>query len=154
MQALLLPKKRTPAETRKMLKALLDMLDAEREWTPDGLEQLFRDFTEKLGWKTRELFMTVRVAVTGRKASPPLFETLAVLGKLPPAVLLSGVENNDAFDPGAEFEVIVPASFALTGLSYEAEETKLPGGGRAFRFRRTDFLPDRDLCVAWRKRPE
>ena len=25
--------------------------------------------------------MTVRVAVTGRKASPPLFETMAVLGK-------------------------------------------------------------------------
>ncbi len=28
-----------------------------------------------------ELFMAVRVAVTGRAASPPLFETLAVLGK-------------------------------------------------------------------------
>ncbi len=36
---------------------------------------------EKAGWATGELFMAVRVATTGRAATPPLFETLVVLGK-------------------------------------------------------------------------
>ncbi len=35
----------------------------------------------RAGWAASELFMAVRVATTGRAASPPLFETLAVLGK-------------------------------------------------------------------------
>ena len=36
---------------------------------------------ESSGWPAKELFMTVRVAVTGKAATPPLFETMAVLGK-------------------------------------------------------------------------
>ncbi len=78
---LLKPKKRTGPETAKMLKKLLDRLDADREWIPDEMEQMFRDFTEEMGWKTREVFMTVRVAVSGRKASPPLFDTMVVAGR-------------------------------------------------------------------------
>ena len=35
----------------------------------------------RTGWKTKHAFMLLRLAVTGRKASPPLFETMAVLGK-------------------------------------------------------------------------
>jgi len=34
-----------------------------------------------LGLKTGQLFGTLRVAVTGRTAAPPLFQTMAVLGK-------------------------------------------------------------------------
>jgi glutamyl-tRNA synthetase len=32
------------------------------------------------GWKAGDLFMAIRVAVTGRTATPPLFETLVALG--------------------------------------------------------------------------
>jgi len=78
---LLKPKKRTGPETAKMLTKLVDRLDADREWDPEQMEQMFRDFTEELGWKTREVFMTVRVAITGRKASPPLFDTMVVCGR-------------------------------------------------------------------------
>ena len=81
VQDLLKPKKRTGPETAKMLTKLVDRLDAEREWNPDQMEQLFRDFTEQMGWKTGEVFMTVRVAVTGRKASPGLFDTMVVAGR-------------------------------------------------------------------------
>ena len=51
-----------------------------------------RAFAEAAGWRPRTLFMTVRVAVTGRAATPPLFETLAVLGKevVPPAPAARG----------------------------------------------------------------
>ena len=36
---------------------------------------------ERFDFCTRDLFLPIRVAITGRKAAPPLFETLAVLGK-------------------------------------------------------------------------
>jgi nondiscriminating glutamyl-tRNA synthetase len=46
-----------------------------------GIERVLRSAVEELGWKTGELFMFVRFVQTSRKASPPLFETMAVLGK-------------------------------------------------------------------------
>jgi glutamyl-tRNA synthetase len=78
----LVPKGRSPGETAKVLRALLeDEVDRLLDWTPEALEEALRRFGEKKDWPPKELFMTVRVAATGRKASPPLFETLAVLGK-------------------------------------------------------------------------
>jgi hypothetical protein len=50
-------------------------------WTHEALEKACRDFCEKTGWKTKELFMPIRIAVTGRAASPPLFETMVAIGK-------------------------------------------------------------------------
>jgi glutamyl-tRNA synthetase len=34
-----------------------------------------------MGLKTGQMFQPIRVAVTGRNASPPLFETLELLGR-------------------------------------------------------------------------
>jgi glutamyl-tRNA synthetase len=78
----LVPKGRSSAETAKLLKGLLEEeVDRVLDWNAQTLEESLRRFTEEKGWTPKELFMTVRVAATGRKASPPLFETLAVLGK-------------------------------------------------------------------------
>jgi glutamyl-tRNA synthetase len=78
----LVPKSRTAAETQKLVRALVeDELDPLFEWKKDTLEGRIRAFADRAGWPPAELFMTVRVATTGRAASPPLFETLAVLGK-------------------------------------------------------------------------
>ena len=78
----MVPKGRTPAETQKLLRALVEEeLDLLLDWRRETIEAGIRRFAEKAGWSTGELFMTVRVATTGRAASPPLFETLAVLGK-------------------------------------------------------------------------
>jgi glutamyl-tRNA synthetase len=80
--AAMVPKGRTPAEASKALRALLEEeLDAIMEWGKGPVEASIRRFAEKAGWAPNELFMAVRVATTGRSASPPLFETLAVLGK-------------------------------------------------------------------------
>lgn len=46
----------------------------------DELEGALRALTEQRGWKAGDLFMAIRVAVTGRTATPPLFETLVALG--------------------------------------------------------------------------
>ncbi len=78
----MVPKGRTPVDTSKLLKALVEEeLDLLLDWRKDTLEAPIRRFGEKAGWPPGELFMAVRVATTGRAASPPLFETLAVLGK-------------------------------------------------------------------------
>jgi glutamyl-tRNA synthetase len=78
----MVPKGRTPAETSKVLRALLEeAVDPVLEWERETVEAGIRGFGERVGWAPNELFMAVRVAATGRAASPPLFETLAVLGK-------------------------------------------------------------------------
>ncbi|MEZ0240674.1 MAG: glutamate--tRNA ligase [Chloroflexota bacterium] len=46
----------------------------------DELEPPLRALAEARGWKAGDLFMAIRVAVTGRTATPPLFDTLVALG--------------------------------------------------------------------------
>jgi glutamyl-tRNA synthetase len=80
--AAMTPKGRTAAESSKALRALLEEeIDPLLDWTKDALEAAIRRFGERSSWPAKDLFMAVRVATTGRAASPPLFETLAVLGK-------------------------------------------------------------------------
>ncbi len=47
----------------------------------ESLETVLRPLAVELGLKTGQLFGTLRVATTGRTAAPPLFQTMAVLGK-------------------------------------------------------------------------
>ncbi len=46
----------------------------------EELEPRLRGLAETRGWKVGDLFMAIRVAVTGRTATPPLFDTLVALG--------------------------------------------------------------------------
>ena len=78
----MLPKGRTPADVSKALGALLERsIDPLLDWNAEAVESALRAFAESEGWPAKELYMTVRLAATGRTATPPLFETLAVLGK-------------------------------------------------------------------------
>jgi glutamyl-tRNA synthetase len=82
VQGEMIPKGRAPKELSKLLGELSDEYDAHRgAFTAAALEPITRAFTEARGWKTKELFMVLRIVVTGRTASPPLFETMEVLGK-------------------------------------------------------------------------
>jgi glutamyl-tRNA synthetase len=47
----------------------------------EALEAALRAGAQKLGIKTGQMFQPIRVAVCGRKAAPPLFQTLEVLGR-------------------------------------------------------------------------
>jgi glutamyl-tRNA synthetase len=51
------------------------------DWTHDAIEKTLRDLAESLEIKTGELFYPLRIAITGKTASPGLFETMLVLGK-------------------------------------------------------------------------
>ncbi len=62
-------------ETGQHRLGQLEMFDTE------SLEALLRPLAVELGLKTGQLFGALRTAVTGRTAAPPLFQTMAVLGK-------------------------------------------------------------------------
>jgi glutamyl-tRNA synthetase len=78
----LVPRGRTPVEAARGLGELLEKhLDPLLDWQAAAIEAAVRAFVEASGWDAKEAFMAVRVAATGRAATPPLFETLEVLGK-------------------------------------------------------------------------
>ncbi len=79
--ALLIGKKMTGDSSLQALEVSQQRLDQLVSFDEDSLEALLRPLAEELGLKTGQLFGTLRVAVTGRTAAPPLFQTMAVLGK-------------------------------------------------------------------------
>ncbi len=80
---LLVPKKGEPADARRALeraRALISELD-DADFSADVLEQRFREAADAEGMKAGDFFTPVRVAVTGRTVSPPLFASLELLGR-------------------------------------------------------------------------
>jgi glutamyl-tRNA synthetase len=80
--ALLVPKRWDAATTADGLKAARDVIAdvGQVSFEADELEPRLRELAEARGWKAGDLFMAIRVAVTGRTATPPLFDTLVALG--------------------------------------------------------------------------
>jgi glutamyl-tRNA synthetase len=83
-----------PYETKLLLQRLSDKSIAIRalattrdklaslaSFDATSLENLLRSLSAELGLKTGEFFGLLRVAVTSRTATPPLFQTMVVLGK-------------------------------------------------------------------------
>lgn len=68
-------------ESIKIYTLLAEKIDDLRDFSGAALEEFMRVFCEEAAVKTRDLFMPIRLIVTGKKASPPLFDTMAVLGK-------------------------------------------------------------------------
>jgi len=77
----LMPKGRDPAATASALRSAADTLRALTDWTPESIEAALRALAERLDWSSRDLFMALRVAVTGRTVTPPLIESISRLGK-------------------------------------------------------------------------
>jgi glutamyl-tRNA synthetase len=68
-------------DVQKALLELVEKLEAREGFDAPMIEEVSRQWVEGTGWKSKHAFMLLRLAVTGRKASPPLFETMSVLGK-------------------------------------------------------------------------
>jgi glutamyl-tRNA synthetase len=79
----LVPKGQDAGATAAALKAAADRLRHLSAWDHDTLEHSLRTLGEEIGWSSRDLFMTLRVAVTGRIVTPPLIESIARLGRDP-----------------------------------------------------------------------
>jgi glutamyl-tRNA synthetase len=70
------------AEAAPVLKAALTSLDALPEWSTAEIEQALKAaLVDGLGLKPRKAFGPVRVAVSGRTVSPPLYESMELLGR-------------------------------------------------------------------------
>ncbi|HLA16041.1 MAG TPA: glutamate--tRNA ligase [Candidatus Limnocylindrales bacterium] len=80
--ALLVPKRWDAATARDGLAAARETIAATGtvSFEADELEPSLRSLAEGRSWKAGDLFMAIRVAVTGRTATPPLFDTLVALG--------------------------------------------------------------------------
>ena len=70
----------TPAAVPK-LEALAAWLKEQPAWEPAALEANFKPWVEAQGWSLKEVAQATRVALTGRSASPGLFDVMQVLGK-------------------------------------------------------------------------
>ena len=72
----LVGKNMTPAESAEAARKALDLLKIDLRTG----EQPLRDLAEELGLKPGQLFGILRAAVTGQRVSPPLFESMMIIG--------------------------------------------------------------------------
>ncbi len=79
--SLLIAKNMSQVSTVKALELAKQRLEQLEVFDAESLEAMLRPLAVELGLKTGQLFGTLRVAVTGQIAAPPLFQTMAVLGK-------------------------------------------------------------------------
>jgi glutamyl-tRNA synthetase len=70
------------ADAQQVLDAALGALDGVADWKPDAIESALKAaLLDELGLKPRKAFGPIRVAATGSTVSPPLFESLELLGR-------------------------------------------------------------------------
>lgn len=77
---LLVPQKMSLADIPNLLQRARAIL-AQTDFTHDALDQALRAEAQTLGIKPGQMFQPIRVAVCGKMVAPPLFETLAILGR-------------------------------------------------------------------------
>jgi glutamyl-tRNA synthetase len=66
---------------RAVLTATADALESVEPWEAAQLEVALKELTERLGTKPRQAYAPIRVALTGSKVSPGLYESLELLGR-------------------------------------------------------------------------
>ncbi|ROR41979.1 glutamate--tRNA ligase [Kitasatospora cineracea] len=70
------------ADARPVLEAAVKALTELRDFTPEPIQAVLREaLVDGLGIKPKFAFTPLRVAVTGRRVSPPLFESMELLGR-------------------------------------------------------------------------
>lgn len=77
----LIPKKMHAAQTRDALSRARTILAGLTDFTPHTMEESLRPLADELALKPGQLFGAIRIAVTGQAVSPPLFESILIIGK-------------------------------------------------------------------------
>ena len=73
-------KKTLTSQGRQVLMTLEKEL-ADTPWEPDALEAAVRGVADRLAIKAKDAFQPLRVAITGSLVSPPLVESMKILGR-------------------------------------------------------------------------
>ncbi|MDQ0768736.1 glutamyl-tRNA synthetase [Pseudarthrobacter defluvii] len=75
-------RKGLPANLTEVLDAAIAALEPVDDWTAENIQAALKQaLVEDMGIKPRLAFGPVRTAVSGRRVSPPLFESMVILGK-------------------------------------------------------------------------
>ena len=77
----LVPKKRDESETRAVIKTTIERFNQVKKWKSKDIHEAGNMLIEETGWKPIELFQTIRVAISGKTVTPPLFESMEILKK-------------------------------------------------------------------------
>ena len=88
-----------PADSAVVLSASVDALERipALEWTHDVIQEaLSAALIDGLGLKPRVAYTPLRVAVSGRRVSPPLFESMQILGQVETIARLRRFESPEA----------------------------------------------------------
>jgi glutamyl-tRNA synthetase len=84
-----------PEDAGSTLAGAYDALDALDGWSAAEIEAALRSaLVDGLGLKPKVAFTPVRVAVTGRRVSPPLFESMEILGREPSLTRLASLRDS------------------------------------------------------------
>ncbi len=78
---LLVAKNVDAAASLEALRQAREQLASLPRFEAEAIESSLRALADRLGLKVGQLLGSLRVAVTGKKVAPPLFETLAILGR-------------------------------------------------------------------------
>ena len=79
--AQLIPKKYDGRTTIEALAKVIVVLRYADPFTAERIESAIEGVAQDIGWTVRELTIAVRVAVTGTKVGPPLYQSIELLGK-------------------------------------------------------------------------
>jgi glutamyl-tRNA synthetase len=77
----LIGKKMTAAESAEAARKAYELLEALTNFDHETTEVPMRALAEELNLKPGQLFGILRAAVTGQKISPPLFESMEIVGR-------------------------------------------------------------------------
>ena len=78
---LLIGRKLDAAQSVDMLRAGAQLLAEVEPFSAEAIQVAFREKAEELGVKAGSFFGPVRGAISGKKVSPPLFESIEALGR-------------------------------------------------------------------------
>ncbi len=77
----LIPKGLSAQQAAQIARRVYAILEAVPDMEPVHTEPPLRAYVEESGFNVNQVFGLVRVAVTGQRVSPPLFESMAVIGR-------------------------------------------------------------------------
>jgi glutamyl-tRNA synthetase len=71
-----------PANAKEIVEAAISALEALGSWETSAIQELLNStLIETMGLKPRDAFGPLRTGISGRRISPPLFESMEILGK-------------------------------------------------------------------------
>ncbi|WP_404290861.1 glutamate--tRNA ligase [Glutamicibacter arilaitensis] len=71
-----------PANLVEVVEASIHALEGVQDWNAEAIQEALRaKLIDELGLKPRQAFGPARVAVSGKRVSPPLFESMEILGR-------------------------------------------------------------------------